>query len=175
MPISVIDTVGSVSANSYVSTAYATTYVDVYALTESQRDVWANTGVDDRARAIIIASRDLDMYMLWDGTKATSTQSMEWPRAGTSYSTTEIPESLRQAVVEFALWRLQNDSPVTDMVAFDSLTVGPIKIDYNDNMTGASRKYVPDIVLTRLKNLGSLDVPSDTMTNMARQVKLVRT
>lgn len=175
MAVTVIDTVGGASSNSYVSEAYASTYVNTYGLTEAVRDVWLNTGADDKARALIIATRDLDVYMVWEGSKATGEQALQWPRTGTDYASDVIPEPLKQATVEFALWRLQNDSPTTDMVAFDSISVGPIKIDYNDNMSGTAKRYVPDIVLTMLQDLGSFDVPAETTTNMMRQVRLVRT
>lgn len=174
MPISVVDTVGGTTSNSYVSVDYATAYIDIYGMTEAIRTSWTAAGSDDKARSLIVASRDLDMYMLWNGHKSSDLQALEWPRTGTMYLSNEIPEPLKQAVTEFALWRLQNESPVTDIVAFDSISVGPIKIDYNDNMTGTTRKYVPDNVLTRLKNLGSLDVPTDASINMLKQVRLIR-
>lgn len=134
MPIPDIDTtIGGASANSYASMDEAETYLD------SRLNIvaWFDAGPDDRKRALLMAAQRLDREN-WLGNRATSTQRLAWPRAdvrkvdsvgigfsgyswdfgwGESYSTTEIPQPVKDAQCELALAYLEGfDDGVKDAV-----------------------------------------------------------
>lgn len=85
------------------------------------------TDDDQKARALIEATRDLEA-LSWVGTKASSTQALQWPRSwapnpdasfgGTYYSDSEIPQRVKNATMELALEYLRAGS--TDVAAIDS-------------------------------------------------------
>lgn len=76
--MAVVVTVGT---NSYISVADAT----LYFADRLYSDAWTNAAADDKAKALIMATKKIDqMHML--GVKAVTNQTLEFPRALYSYS-----------------------------------------------------------------------------------------
>ena len=95
-------TVGASNANSYLTLVTAQSYAD------SDLDVsdWDAASADKRTRALITATRHLSA-LLYIGSKASSTQSLPWPRQDAITSDgeledDEIPTQLLQAQWEIA-------------------------------------------------------------------------
>ena len=95
-------TVGASNANSYLTLVTAQSYAD------SDLDVsdWDAASADKRTRALITATRHLSA-LLYIGSKASSTQSLPWPRRDAITSDgeledDEIPTQLLQAQWEIA-------------------------------------------------------------------------
>ena len=102
MPATIDATIGGANANSYLTVAAADT------LTESMLGTlaWATATTDSKTRALITATRGLDT-LGWIGSKASTTQSLAWPRTdascdGTDYASTAIPTPILYATFDLA-------------------------------------------------------------------------
>jgi len=110
------DGTGITTANSYITAAEALTILDVKptqlakftALTPQQQDDY-----------VIWASNWLDDYMAWKGYKTVPTSGMRWPRCGVYdcdgilIADDEIPNQLKQAVAETAVWLIDSEAAAT--------------------------------------------------------------
>lgn len=99
MPVSLVATVGSSSANSYVSVADA----DEYFENLLSFDSWDGLSDDTKGRALISATAALEQLSFW-GLAVTTTQALKFPRVylGASDGTT-IPTPVKAACCEHAL------------------------------------------------------------------------
>lgn len=93
---------GLTNANSYVDL----TWVDSYFAGRGNIE-WASATDNDKLVALIKATDYLDVVYNFVGTKASSTQALEWPRAGAEDKYGEplvgIPTILKKAAAELAL------------------------------------------------------------------------
>ena len=80
MAISIVATVGSASANSYVTLTQAQAFID--GLTESEDVVaWGNSTDDQKNRALFSSTQRIDREKFL-GARVADTQALEWPRSG---------------------------------------------------------------------------------------------
>jgi hypothetical protein len=127
MAVTIVATVGSATANSYITLSDANDLVDAMV---SSADVskWS-TGTDDtRNRALATATQRLDRERFL-GARATDTQALQWPRTGVRkpdtylntyavgfpfrittdyYTDTEVPDQIKRAQVELAVYLKNN-------------------------------------------------------------------
>jgi len=113
MPVTVIATPGSSTANSYLSVAAATDLADLKLGTTQ----WSAASADNRGRALIQATMALDALQ-WIGTKATTTQALLWPRQDAScgekaYDNATIPTEIKQACFDLAEHLLATPTALT--------------------------------------------------------------
>ncbi len=120
-----VATVGSASANSFVTVAECDTYCDA----RLNASAWTDeTDDDQKIRALIGATQELSSRAGWIGDRASSTQALAWPRINaenpdsawpghTWYRTTEIPQRVKDATCELALQSLILGT--TDLAAAD--------------------------------------------------------
>ena len=182
MPLTLISTAGSTTANSYVSLLEANTYVETYVLASNRRELWDTTDWEDLERSLIIATRNLDDMFCWGGRKTYSSGALDWPRQfiydelGNQYAQDEIPRAIKDATIEYALWLLDNsdDFPKTESFQYDSITVGPIKIDYNEKAGGLRERYIPDIITSLLNNFGEYIPVGMQSSNAIKVARLYR-
>ena len=88
MPTLVKETgAGLANANSYADVADGDAYADNSLNAKSWQDAQAN----DKARALIMATRAVDNLFQWNGSKTTEAQALQWPRAYV-----EDPDASRQ-------------------------------------------------------------------------------
>lgn len=103
-------TVGGASANSYALVADADTYFDE----RLHATAWTGATADDKARALIWATRMLD-DLDWLGSAAATTQALRWPRTGVYdrendlISSSVIPDDIKEALYEQALQLIGSD------------------------------------------------------------------
>ena len=95
-------TTGGANANSYLTVAAADTLTETMLGTLA----WATATTDSKTRALITATRGLDT-LGWVGSKATTTQALDWPRTGVScdgvdYDSTAIPAQILYATFDLA-------------------------------------------------------------------------
>lgn len=142
MAITIVETVGSASANSYVSQASATTYLEG----RLNSSAWSGASTGDKDIALVEAFREINLRA-YLGRKVTTTQSGQWPRqwapdpdspTGTWFDTTTIPQRVKDAQCELALEFLR--AGTTDLA-------GPITDD------GVIEKTV-DVLTTRYADPG---------------------
>lgn len=108
MTVTVVATVGSDEANSYLTVAQG----DAIANTMVATLKWGTATTAEKGRALITATRYLDQ-LEWIGAKASSTQALAWPRSGAScgdkdYSDDVIPSEIGYATFDLADALLNN-------------------------------------------------------------------
>lgn len=117
MPLTLVTTPGSATANSYASVADTTAYA---AEAWPVDTTWTTASLEDQKRALIHAARLLDTHR-FAGDRATVAQALAWPRLGVlrapdadttslnaltvntaTYDGTEIPEPVKRAQATLA-------------------------------------------------------------------------
>lgn len=161
-------TVGGTSANSYVLVAEA----DDYFSASFNRTLWA--GSSDKEALVISASRYLDSYMEWDGSKTDSAQSMEWPReetfdkSGAAYPDDIIPMPVKFATFELAYYLLQNGGLSYESSVVEQVKVGSIAIKFDQS---EKELGLPTYVTALIAHVGTPDLAD---SNKAHTVELER-
>jgi hypothetical protein len=91
------------NANSYASVADGDTYHEGHLY----GDAWNEASADEKARALVMATRTLEATMSFNGSRASSTQSLCWPRI----------RAENQEIVDWFAWGLSygfwNEDPTT--------------------------------------------------------------
>jgi len=143
MPLTLVTTPGSATANSYASVAETT----AYALEAWPVDTtWAMADPDDQKRALIHASRVLDTHR-FAGDRATVAQALAWPRlnvlkqpdADTTslasltvntamYDGSEIPEPVKRAHAALARFLIAKGTDTDPFAADGSAGVSSIAL-----------------------------------------------
>jgi hypothetical protein len=100
-----VATVGSASANSYLTVAAAAELI----LERFNTDSWDDATNADREKALVAATRAIDRCR-FRGFQATGTQSLAFPRSLQSEAVTVIPSTVQQACASQALFILQNSA-----------------------------------------------------------------
>jgi hypothetical protein len=169
------------SCNSYVSLAEADTYTADIVMQPSRQDTWDNLDDDVKARYVVNATRLLDNLAQWVGDKYSRDQRLKWPRInacidGFLLDSTIVPEQVKWATIEMALWLMDNDglTQVKTNYELDKVSVGSIRIDFNEDGGGSKDQYVPDHVVTLLRDFGQIMNPGTPGSNMAKNIRLER-
>ena len=114
MPSAIVTTIGSASANSYVTEAEAETFFD----DQPNATAWEDGDDDEKTRSLIAAASRLQREN-WIGSRVDSTQKLAWPRVDAAkpdgvtggffgstgmgwgnievYASTEIPQEVKDA------------------------------------------------------------------------------
>jgi hypothetical protein len=97
MSLALVATVGAADANAYADVAAATA-VAAYRV-GGEAAAWLALTADQKIQSLVTATRDIDT-VTFKGTRASTTQALEWPRTGTAYGSTVLPAPLVQATIE---------------------------------------------------------------------------
>ena len=131
MAIAVDATAKGASANSYVTQAEATTFLDGR-LNVSD---WDGASSDEKNRALVSAANRLDQEA-FDGYETTAAQRLKWPRTGLadergdSVDEDTVPERVKDAQCVLALLMLGSDLLAdSGLEGFDRVKVGPLDVD----------------------------------------------
>jgi hypothetical protein len=130
-------TAGATNANSYITVAEAQAYAD----SDLDSANWDSATADQRIRALITATRNLDLVG-FVGTRTSTTQALAWPRKDfttpeKTYTDNEIP-----AEIKLAQWEL------TKALLGDMIVAGAV---------AGSTSLIPGLPNTGLKRV-KLDV-----------------
>lgn len=127
---------GSATANSYATLADANTYFEGHVAGAA----WALKTEDERNRALAQATRMLDAYVTWRGSRASTGQALAWPRSGLAYPDTGlsvasgvIPTELARATFEQARALLaanREDELAATQQGLEALTAGPVELRF---------------------------------------------
>lgn len=139
MAVTIVATVGSASANSFVTLAEAATYMEA----RLNASTWETDATNDtKNRALVEATRYLGT-LAWLGTRSDDVQALAWPRElvvnpddpyGNYYDTDAIPQRVKDATCELAFQFVK--SGTTDVAALDpnievqSKTIDVLRTDY---------------------------------------------
>jgi hypothetical protein len=156
MAVTIDATVGSASANSYLTLSDAQDIVD--GMVEDDDSVaWESASDDQKNRALYTATQRLDRERFL-GARATDTQALQWPRTGVrkpdtyvnTYATgfpfrisddyftdTEIPDQIKRAQVVLAIYLNSNKDGIglSGLEDYKSVSIGSLSV--TPDKTGA--------------------------------------
>ena len=156
-------TPGGVSANSYGTETEADTYFDG----RLNSDTYVNATDLNQEKALRTATIFLDSRVSWIGDikDQTTPQALAWPRVYDSTIETPedilvlgqaIPEDLKRAQFELALYLLENGEP-DETNDLDSIKVGSsLSIDFNEFK---ANQLIPDSIWPIISYLGTRFTP----------------
>jgi len=153
---------GITASNSYVAVAECDTYHEGHLYAEA----WTGATADQKAAALIMATRTLDHTIEWFGLKASMAQSLDWPRErvpnpesrslvalindGSYLPANEIPQRLKEATCELARELLKADRTAeADEKGIKHLGLGQGAVDIDFDKTDrrdALTDYIKQIV-----------------------------
>jgi len=148
-------TIGSPDANSYVTVAEA----NAYFTNRVHSDAWSD--FDEQTSALVTASQMLDWYVKWKGYKATSEQSVGWPRVnvvrrdGTTVASDIIPKEVKVATFELALASLEGDRTADDpMAGIEQIKAGTLMVKAdNGDLDSTAADTIPERIWKILSDL----------------------
>ena len=167
--------------NSYVSLAEMLAYVTDRKPDPAVRTAWVALSDDLKATYLANATRSLDYSCEWIGDRYSRDQKLDWPRSNAYYDgflldNTTFPQAVKDATCEMACWSMENNGviSISQNAGYDSIKVGPINIDFNENVGGSANKYFPDEVAYLLADYGVMRNPDLPGANRIRTTHLQR-
>jgi hypothetical protein len=156
MAVTIDATIGSASANSYLTLAEAQAIVDGM-VEDNDSIAWESASDDQKNRALYTATQRLDRERFL-GARATDTQGLQWPRTGVrkpdtyvnTYATgfpfrisddyftdTEIPDQIKRAQVVLAIYLNSNKDGIglSGLEDYKSVSIGSLSV--TPDKTGA--------------------------------------
>ena len=156
-----------------------------YHSTRLHNEAWTNSGSNDKNKALIWATRQLNT-MKWRGVRTVGTQNLEFPRRGLSYyesdvggndietydigggfytkiiiADDEVPKFLQDATAELAMYLLEGDTTApSGTEGFERIKVDTIDITINAlDRESWFGKSIRDLVWRFLQNSSRFTVP----------------
>ena len=144
-------TVGTSTANSYVTEAEA----DEYFINRSNATSWEMS--TQKEALLITASRLIDWQLQFKGAKTFESQSMKFPRTGIIMSDGEtipsdiIPVEIKYAVFELALLSMESDRVSDDPLAgLKEVKAGPLTVKTATPNENPKNPTIPEFIKTLL-------------------------
>jgi len=167
MPVTVIVEDGTIvtDANSYVdpTAAVATDYFAAHLWATA----WTAATADQKAGAVIMATRYIDDLITWKGNRVESTQPRAWPREniylnGDWLADDAIPLDIQHAVLETALAFLTgnrvSDTAKSAGVSSIALGNGALGLEFNQPDPTRNLPIIPNqVMMSLLKYGGSIE------------------
>jgi hypothetical protein len=157
MAITLTETIGGASSNTYATLAEA----EIYMERRLQKAAWTDAEEEEKKAAMVWATRLLDEQIDWNSVVADGDQALQWPRLylydalGNEIEEDAIPDQLKNAEIEFAFWLLQADR-LADVQSdgVGKIVIGGIEIEFQ--ASGQPRRVVPDGVYEMVAAWGDL-------------------
>jgi len=159
MPLTLIKETGAglVDANSYADVADG----DAYHAGHLYASAWTGATADQKAVALVMASRLIDAEYQFGGTRSVATQSLQWPRedcpdpdAGDMVAETMVPKAVVEAACELARELIITDrtaAPAGEGLKYYNNAGVQTGYDKSD-----TRPIIPAVVQALLAKFGSL-------------------
>ena len=178
MTISIVATVGSASANSFLTEVEQIAYMATRLNASSWTSVSGSTCTETEKAAMVEATRELSA-LVWQGLRVDSTQALSWPRqwcwnpdevnlAYNYFASTVVPQRVKDAAAELAFQFLK--AGTTDVAALDP-DQGLIE-DTVDVLTRRWQPYSKPTGLARYPSVMRFIAPM--LANASGQSPLVR-
>lgn len=149
MAVTLVETIGSASANTYATLAEADSYMESHVYSTD----WDAATDPEKNTALAMACRTLDAMFDWAGAATDTTQALRWPRVGIRAANElefvdddEIPEELKWAQIELANALIKSDRTADSDIEVNkitSLSAGPVSLSFG---AGVTAKVIPDSV-----------------------------
>jgi hypothetical protein len=155
MAFSLDATISGTTANSYSTVADG----DDYFAGRLKSTAWTESSNSTKEAALVQATRRINRE-LFSGFKASSAQSLMWPRTsiydhyGNAVPSDSIPSGVFEATLELCLWYLDEDNRLLsdqDLQDFDSYNLGPISVAPTKKM---QKSDLPGHVFALLHSIG---------------------
>lgn len=151
-------TVGGTTANSFLTVARANLVIQEGRVSAS---AWATAAEAQRAASLVGASQLLSHGFNWNGTRASTTQALPFPRTGivsdgVTISNTTIPRAIEEAVIDIAFGLLSGaaaSSGELQKLGLSVLKVDVIRLEASDQPANVSE--IPDRVSYLLREYGT--------------------
>ncbi len=151
MAITIVATAGAADANSYVTEAELTAWIEDRL--RNSTAVAAATS-DTKKKALVLATRLLDEQIEWEGDPSEPTvQALQWPRygleddKGNTLDEDVVPQRLKNATMELACNLIDSDRTAeVSTEGIDRIKAGPVEIEFSAS-TPPARKVMTDTVL----------------------------
>jgi hypothetical protein len=161
MAITIVATPGATNANSYVTEAELTTWIEDRL--RNSAAVAAATS-DTKKKALVLATRLLDELVEWDGYPTNAeTQALQWPRFelfdqnGWFIPWNAIPTRLKNATCEFACNLIDGDRTAeVATTGIDRIKAGPVELEFSKS-NPPSRKVLTDTVIQMVALWGEVE------------------
>lgn len=163
-------TVGGASSNSYSTLTEANDYHEG----RLHNDDWDEAPPETKTKALIWATKLIDMYMSFNGAVVYSDQALSWPRIGITdrngiaILSDVIPADIKDATAELAYHLLDSDRTTDpDSAGLSSLRIDVIEMKFDQTTT---KEPFPPVVLGYLKPYGefSSTISSPSIVNLIR-------
>lgn len=163
MPSAIVETVGASNANSYGTLAEANTYFG----DRLHASAWTSATNDNKTAALLWAAKLLDRSVVLNGTRASATQALNWPRdgmedeSGNEIANNVVPQVVKDVQFELAILLLSSDRSLENQASAQGLTslkAGPVSLSFKDKI---EVNIVPNtlIAMFPISWLGSTLVP----------------
>jgi len=166
MAIVINATVGSASANSYVTLAEADAIIEGL-VQDADVQHWGSGNTDSRNRALYTATQRLDRERFL-GARATDTQALQWPRTGVRkpdtyintyavgfpfrittdyYTDTEIPDQIKRAQIQLAVYLHNNTDALglSGLEDYKNVKIGSLDVTPNLDFGSIGADKVPPL------------------------------
>jgi hypothetical protein len=89
---------------------------------------------------------------------------------------TIVPDAIKDATCELVVWLIGNSGAIsqTQDASYDSIKVGPLVIDFNEQVAGSKYKYFPDIIGYIISGYGTLKEPELPSSRSVKVARLIR-
>ncbi len=161
MALTIVETPGAANANSYSTKAEASS-IGGYFETRLFSTDWTDASTPDRNIALVWATRLLDDWVEWQGHKVSDGQALRWPRSsvsdrdGYAFDNDEIPQFLKNATAELAVYLLEEDpTAAPDTLGFSRLKVASLELVV-DKSDRDKESVIPDSVKSMVELYGKI-------------------
>ena len=141
MAATIIATIKSETANSYVTLSESNDYFD----TSPDSSTWTDKTDDQKNRSLISATRWIDGFVFY-GDRCDSGQALKFPRNnyqvdGVELACSAIPQNIKYAQFELARALANDTGAITDTTGkdgnFSEVKLGDIEVKYNTESQGS--------------------------------------
>lgn len=168
--VTLVDSPGDPSANSYVSLAFSDTHMEG----SVGREDWLLANVEVRQAALIEATRKIDSIFDWHSISTDENQALDWPQAyqwdkfGRRIPDNVIPVELKRVTADlaYAIFKYGNTNEPSSKV--DSVKVGPITLNLDPS---SSERFFETVNFASLNIFGDYHIKR---TGAAYNVKVMR-
>lgn len=138
-------------ANTYISLADAETYFEG----RLHKSAWDEATEVNKKATMVQATRILDQYVKWYGSKVKSAQDRQWPMTGyANIDSNAIPIEIKDAECELSLvLLLQDTQAISETAGYKSIAVAGtvnLEIDKSDRI-----EVIPSFIWKIISHLGS--------------------
>lgn len=160
----------SATANAYADEAYATAYFEA----RLRATEWQSAPTLTRLAALIQATQLLDLYVDWNGARASASQPLAWPRSDVEVKDTDdvtfainiFPDFLKKATCEMALALLQSDLLKDPRTGLASLSVtGGVSMVFSRS---DRKEVIPDMVSMLIRGYGYISRRNGGIIRLSR-------